>query len=859
MTGQETDDGDGSGRDSVTRRETLRLGGAAVATGVGLGTAGTVSAAGGYDEVTVAAGETWSRDLRDGDTLENLLIDASAPDATVDIHVVGSGWTVRNVGILGPGEFDRAGKAAIIRGWVDDPDGTGTVENVYVRRSHDNFLFMNHRHAGHIDVRNSTFVGADNDGQEDTLYGSPPGHPDIDWDGYKNPGAGGTIRVEGCHTENVADYGWRLASDGSELVDSTVVNAEVGVANLYGRPVTLRNVDIVDCDIGIRMGSHLTDFDFHDRLEEPVVTELQDVRISGASRTPIQRNAHSGDEPVERDLDGDGRPVLDEPADPTPPATAPTSARQAARGDPTLDRTITVESTDGRTDYRIEVSGGIALDGRGEGSDGVSGDVATGAVWEGYSDRYRFAGSVERVEVLDGDRSDLRVTVDGEPYLDRTLRVESAGREAQVDYRAEVTGAATPGDRANPGDTADGTTITGTVSGWTDTFRFAGDLTSFTVTDGPASDVRVFVDGEERPFRRLSIASETSLEYRLGVSGRIEPGPAADAGDTTDGGVARGALGGWRDSYRFSGSLADIDVSGGSLADLEVAVDGASAFDRRLTFESVGDREWVSYLAEVTGEVRPAERVDEGDDSDDAGTVEGGVGDGGRDVYEFFGEVNLVSVLRGDRSDLAVLVDGEPRERTIAGTTDGDGETMAGSLSAGEVARHQVPVEGDPDRVRITLTADADHDLYVTLDGRRPYPAADRRRRSAGGTEEVVVDGDPGAVGVAVHAVDAGRYTLSVTTETHEDGGESDDGLPHGLVVTGGDGVLGTYGVTVSGSIRRDDAASETASVLGGIDRVDGATASGTVDGGRDVYRFSGAVTERSVRGDATIEVRREE
>lgn len=324
-------------------------------------------------------------------------------------------------------------------------------------------------------------------------------------------------------------------------------------------------------------------------------------------------------------------------------------------GRPLYDQTLAVTGNADGVEYEIEVSGGITTGDRAEWSDMADGDTARGTVWTDGVDSYRFAGEVETVTVTDGRPGDVSVTVDGEPYPHRTLRVESLGDRAE--YRAEVSGTAEPGDRANAGDTVSDGTIAGVVNGGTDTFRFAGGLESVTVTDGDAASVRVAVDGQSRPFRRLRLAADTGLEYRVEVSGAIEPGAEANPGDATDGSVATGALDGWYDTYRFSGAVEDVDVAGGTLADLDVFVDGNDRFDRRLVVESVGDQDWVRYLATVSGEVRPAEYVDDADQTDDNGYVQGSVINGGRDVYEFFGDLEWVSVRSGDRADLAVSVE----------------------------------------------------------------------------------------------------------------------------------------------------------------------------------------------------------
>ncbi len=117
---------------------------------------------------------------------------------------------------------------------VTNPDGVGTIDNVYVEDVKYNFMFCHAYHEGHIDITNSTFINNLRD-EEDTLYGSPPGNPDANWG--KDTGRGGTIRVEGCYTERIGGYGWRLGSDSSKVVNCTLVDMErVGLAKSRSKP-----------------------------------------------------------------------------------------------------------------------------------------------------------------------------------------------------------------------------------------------------------------------------------------------------------------------------------------------------------------------------------------------------------------------------------------------------------------------------------------------------------------------------------------------------------------------------------------------------------------------------------------------
>ncbi len=118
----------------------------------------------------------------------------------------------------------------------------------------------------------------------------------------------------------------------------------------------------------------------------------------------------------------------------------------------------------------------------------------------------------------------------------------------------------------------------------------------------------------------------------------------------------------------------------------------------------------------------------------------------------------------GDPDDPSLPDPGPPDD------PDGPGDGVreeTGRLSAGEGDRYTHEVGGGASRVVVSLSGprDADFDLYVTRDGRRPTEADhDERSWSLGSDERVELD-DPGPeVGVLVAAFTGqGRYTLEIT------------------------------------------------------------------------------------------------
>lgn len=229
-------------------------------------------------------------------------------------------------------------------------------------------------------------------------------------------------------------------------------------------------------------------------------------------------------------------------------------------------------SADEDTEYRIEVSGDVTKRGKANGNDAAGDGVAKGVV-NGGIDTYGFSGDVTGVTVTSGSRSDLEVTVNGEPYAERVLEIECTGDT--VSYNAKVTGDIFEGSRASGGDTAGDGYAEGTVwSGGTDSYRFYGWLGEVEATEGDRSDITVYVDGE-RPWNDLEIEGSTYAEYEIEVTGEITPGPKAGGGDSANGTTADGSVGeGYSDSYRFTGDLADVTVTNGSDSDVTVRVNG---------------------------------------------------------------------------------------------------------------------------------------------------------------------------------------------------------------------------------------------------------------------------------------------
>jgi hypothetical protein len=179
------------------------------------------------------------------------------------------------------------------------------------------------------------------------MYGSRPGNPpSITAGDPKIEGEEGTVGFRQAYVKNVGfgpevGYGIRLGSDGSYLINSTIVNTGgPAVANTFASGenprqhpsafdgVLLRNVDIIQPDgvdadpgSGVRLNNHQDSI--KPQREWTSVTTFENVDIEASE--PVARNLAGGEEPVVRGSWGSN-------ADPTPPPGAPGSPVRAASG-----------------------------------------------------------------------------------------------------------------------------------------------------------------------------------------------------------------------------------------------------------------------------------------------------------------------------------------------------------------------------------------------------------------------------------------------------------------------------------------------------------------------------------------------
>lgn len=266
--------------------------------------------------------------LESGDTLSNVWFRANGKK--VEIKTKGSGWTIRNIAIEGD-----CGSGSALHLRVDSRNGSGLVHNLWASDfKSGNVIFVGPRHKGKVIIRQSTFVRI----AEDAIYASRSGNP-LTLPGNHIDGGGGIVGVEQVYVKNVgtgpeSGYGVRLGSDGSYVMDSTIVSTSgPAVANTFAggyharkHPeafdgVLVRNVDIITKASGIRFNNHQSGV--KSKRAHTAITHLEGVRIDAGPA--LERNDAGGEPPV---VNGNySRAATD-----TPPKGAPRSPLRAASG-----------------------------------------------------------------------------------------------------------------------------------------------------------------------------------------------------------------------------------------------------------------------------------------------------------------------------------------------------------------------------------------------------------------------------------------------------------------------------------------------------------------------------------------------
>ncbi|WP_410767568.1 hypothetical protein [Haloferax sp. DFSO60] len=198
-----------------------------------------------YEEVTVAAGETYTARVGSGETLENKLIDISAPGATFDIEANGANWVVRNVGIKGV--WDQYQKAEPFRARVDE-GGTGLIENFYFADGcpDDEYdgvtgIYVYRTHEGHLTINQTNIQ----DLPDNAIYASTPGYPQ-ETVANRLPGKGGTVVIKNSYAEGCRASHFRVGTTGSRIENCVAVGGDQGDRGVWAR---FNDIEVINCHL----------------------------------------------------------------------------------------------------------------------------------------------------------------------------------------------------------------------------------------------------------------------------------------------------------------------------------------------------------------------------------------------------------------------------------------------------------------------------------------------------------------------------------------------------------------------------------------------------------------------------------
>lgn len=543
----------------------------------------------GYEEWKVPKGESVVIRMGDGDTIENVLIDQTAPGANLYIGAPNnpSGWAVRNVGWKGVGYVnDVDGYAGLFHLTMS---GDGVIENVFIdnrtggQPTEIGGALLPKHHSGTVECRNTFIAGCGNN----AFYGSNPG---------SDGGNDGAVEFYNCfHRDNTVSQ-FRMGSPGSVVENCVgIVNDPNGTRGVYPN-TTSRRARGVWCRSN--SGNTVRNSVMYVSPNDPETVAPYMLQSYDGSNAPTEitfENAYGNDDAPEgvvfQRTDGSdfSDPITINGWPKTNGLTmsvlgdggVPLSPEMAARGErqmptpPELTSELTISSDRQKVDYEFSVDGSLeksdSVAATIDDHDQVDGSSVSGHVWGG-TDRYQISGTITDFQV-DGPAT---VHLNGEEVeptglgLHRFLKVESTGG-GQAEYSVTVDGNLQAGDLAESGERPSGNTVTGHVGPetGTDTFRFVGFVTDFTL-DGPAN---VYVDGQQvdpgavaKPHVLTVRGDDGKAEYDVAVSGglakTVEHGATVDDHDAVAGSSASGHVWGGRDSYRFGGSITDLRIDG---------------------------------------------------------------------------------------------------------------------------------------------------------------------------------------------------------------------------------------------------------------------------------------------------------
>ncbi len=393
-------------------------------------------------------------------------------------------------------------------------------------------------------------------------------------------------------------------------------------------------------------------------------------------------------------------------------ASGSSSGSSTSSGDTGTGATHKIEivGTKAEVSYTFDVSGSIEWSKSVESNDDVGTNSVSGQI-SIASDTFGYSGELKSFKVTDGSLDDVKVYIDGKRQFPddlandwHTLQIQGTGPVTR--YSFDVSGQVDPKGTLETNDTIHSTSANGQVSTGSDTYSFAGSLDSFTVTDGSASDIAVYVDGNRRtidgsnssssgsntgsssspsagPTRDMSITGTgTETKYRFTVSGSVSPHDNVESIDNVSGSTVTGTTQWMSDNYTYTGKITSFEVlSGDDSIDIWIAGDkhspsdfpsspessgssgsgssssgsGSSSDGSKLLKITNGGTSTATYEFNVTGSVSEYSGTEKADWAGQQ-TSGGSIAPNDYDTYTFTGSLHYFDVLKGNDQDVHVAI-----------------------------------------------------------------------------------------------------------------------------------------------------------------------------------------------------------
>ncbi|ELY45339.1 hypothetical protein [Natronorubrum bangense] len=525
---------DATNNSLLNRRSYLKGAGAAAAL-IGLGGAAAASDEDDYDVIEVSSGETWTYNMDNGETLENLLIDITASGASWEIRMHGDDMTLRNIGIRG--NVDSPQKMNHISVGGSSGSSNCVIENIYYEgytlSGFNNAvgtggtatpIFVSPNHSGDLLVRNVNLQSC----PDNLIYASAPGNGSE----HPAPGGGGTVRVEDSYLFRTGAGCVRVGTEGSYAENCILDGDHSNTAAPNSRPfwgyyehTEIRNCDVMNGSPGAVVAG-ASAWDKGRRAE--VTVEDSYFEDTGTHASGAQIHGSSADrEPRTEPSEIEGVPLSAEEAASGSSGSSPSqspSPSSPENGDDDEDDSSIEDVWEDNESNHVELRGGTPdqiaeyeILGSGDAEAGENADTNPDDPYRdvvttdgddflvegflgGHVDDFYITGSITDVETT----ADLTATVNGHEFdvqelegvgswdgdddaetsdLPHAIVIDGAEAAGTTDYSLsvseEIVQSEYSGATIDDGDKVEGTTASGTVDDGIDAYRFCGEITDF--------------------------------------------------------------------------------------------------------------------------------------------------------------------------------------------------------------------------------------------------------------------------------------------------------------------------------------------------------------------------------------------